>query len=172
MKNTKLLFKALILSLVIISISTLFFYSFRTTNDKEKFGNRIVNPQELDGSLLISNSGSPFKDSIISEILSHYKSTSVEIEIINNRSLNKVNIDDFDAVLILHRWEADAPSKFVSTFMEENSDLESKIVMLTTSWNGLEKMENIDAITGASIIEDVPKTKENIIERLNHLLKR
>lgn len=121
--------------------------------------------------LLIVTQGSPFKDSITAGVLDRYKSPRVVVEVIDVRDLAKTDAGDFDAILILHRWEANAPSESVQSFMDENQGLRNKIVMLTTSWNGLEKMENVDAITGASIVEDVPLFTAKIIKRLDRLLK-
>jgi len=45
------------------------------------------------------------------------------------------------------------------------------MVVLTTSWNGIEKMENIDAITGASIVADETIFSDKLIKKIYRLLK-
>ncbi|HLS29493.1 MAG TPA: hypothetical protein VK021_01410, partial [Flavobacteriaceae bacterium] len=69
------------------------------------------------------------------------------------------------------RWEANAPPYPIQLFMEENSTIENKTVVVTTSWSGLEKVENIDALTGASEEKDLPVFTKKIIQRLDGILK-
>jgi len=122
--------------------------------------------------VLIASQGSPFKDSIIAGISDRYKSVPVAIEDMDITALENTDLSEFDVILIMHRWEAGAPSETVQAFMDKNSGPKHKIVVLTTSWNGLEKMKNSDAITGASVVEDAPIFTEMIIKRLDPLLEK
>ncbi len=85
--------------------------------------------------------------------------------------MTNTDADDFDAILLIYRWEARAPPEPVQLFMEKNLRLKNKMVVMTTSWYGFEKVENTDAITGASIVENVPIFTDKIIKRLDPLLK-
>lgn len=120
---------------------------------------------------MIVTESSPFKDLIIAGLLDYYKPSQILVEVVDANAMANIDTASFEAILILHRWEARAPSRNVQSFMEKNENFENKIVMLTTSWNGLEKIENIDAITGASIVKDVPIFTDKIIKRLDRLLK-
>src|SRR5680860_1228716 len=113
---------------------------------------------------------SEFKDSVVAGIVDHYGSDAIFIKVIDVFALENVDPSDFDAVLIIHTWEIGKPPEPVQSFMDKNTDGRNKIVALTTSGEGSEKMENVDAITGESIIEDAPLVAEKIIARLNPLL--
>ena len=130
-----------------------------------------VNSISLNSKLLIVKQSSPFKDSITAVVSAHYKSANIVVEVINMRSLQNIEATDFDAILILHRWEARAAPDAIQAFMDKNSSLQNKMVVLTTSWNGLEKTEDTDAITGASIVDNVPIFANKIIKKLDPLLK-
>lgn len=130
-----------------------------------------ISDASLDRKLLIATQGSPFKDSITTVVLNRYKDSSVIVKVIDVKALADTDATHFDAILIQHRWEANAPAESVQSFMDKNLGIKNKIIMLTTSWNGLEKMENVDAITGASIVRDVPLIADRIFRRLDGLLK-
>jgi hypothetical protein len=157
--------------IILICASLLYFYWYNQDFSKEIIKKQDVKSLSLEGKLLIAASNSPFKDSIKGLIIDHYKSTSVIVEVIPIKNLTTKDITDFDAILILHRWEAGKPTEIVQSFIENNTSSKDRMVMLTTSWNGLEKMKNADAITGASIIENVPSFSDRIIKKLNPLLQ-
>lgn len=125
---------------------------------------------DVEQNLLIAKPSSPFKDSIATGILEHFNASSVLIKVVDVEGLDKTNAPDFDAILIMHRWVAGAPTDIVQNFVEKNLESKNKIFLLTTSWNGLEKMENVDAITGASIMDDVPDFTNQLIARLDGIL--
>lgn len=171
MKNLNFARKFVLITIILICAFVLFLFWYKQSPSEEVIDPLKVESTSLVRKLLIVTQGSPFKDSITAGVLDRYKSPRVVVEVIDVRDLAKTDAGDFDAILILHRWEANAPSESVQSFMDENQGLRNKIVMLTTSWNGLEKMENVDAITGASIVEDVPLFTAKIIKRLDRLLK-
>ena len=130
-----------------------------------------INSPTLERKLLIATQSSPFKDLVTAEVVDRYESASVVVKVIDVTALKNEDLSEFDAILIIHRWEAGNPPDAVSSILNKNPDLKDRIVVMTTSWNGLEKMENIDAITGASVIEDAPIFSKKIMKRLNSLLK-
>lgn len=172
MKRLSFIQKALLIAFLLICASLFFMCWYKDSCALDSKNTYNINPLNLEGKLLIATSGSPFKDSITALVLNHYKSTSVVVEELATKSLETINITDYNAILILHRWEADKPSKDVQSFIDNNPNLDSKLVMLTTSWNGLEKIEGVDAITGASIVEDAPGFTDKIIQRLDRLLEK
>ncbi|QFZ53548.1 hypothetical protein FEZ18_01355 [Oceanihabitans sp. IOP_32] len=93
------------------------------------------------------------------------------VEVVDIKALATKDATNYNAILILHRWEAGAPPEKVQSFINKNLRIKNKVVILTTSWNGLEKMRNVDAITGASTLEDVPIFTDKITKRLDRLLK-
>ncbi len=161
--------QALIIIFLIVVVFAFLWNKHSVSKDFEPI--RKVNSTSLNRKLLIISSESPFKDSITSGIIRFYDSTRVIVEVIDVRKLSNIDLVDFDAILIMHRWEAGAPSENLQLFMDENSDLKNKMVVLSTSWNGKEKMKNIDALSGASVLHEVPSFTTKIIKRLDGLLK-
>ena len=171
MKNLSFARKFALITVLLICASLLFLFFYEQSPFQKVDDPLEVGSTNVVRKLLIATEASPFKDSINAQVLDYYRSSRVLVEVIDVRDLGNTDATDFDAVLILHRWEAGAPIDIVQSFMEKNLELNNKIVMLTTSWNGLEKMENIDAITGASIIKDVPNFTAKITKRLDGLFK-
>ncbi len=128
-----------------------------------------LNSPSLRQKLLIATQGSEFKDSIVSGIANHYKSNAIFIKVIDISSLEDNELADFDAILLIHTWEYGKPPESVQSFMDNNSSLINKMVVVTTSGEGTEKMEGVDAITGESIIRDIPLIVEKVISKLDLL---
>ncbi len=171
MKNLKFVKKLVLITafLVCLFLTLLYWYkpnySFEVTHTNE------IDFSNLDRKLLIATQSSPFKDSVTFIVSERYRSVSVVVEVIDVKALANKEAADFDAILLIYRWEAGAPPETVQSFIDKNSSLKNKMVELTTSWNGLEKMKNVDAITGASIIENVLVFTDKIIKRIDRLLK-
>lgn len=129
-----------------------------------------VNSNNTEKKLLIATQGSDFKDSITNAVVNHYKSEAIFIKVIDIKDLEQIDPDDFNALLVLHTWENWKPPVEVKVFIERSKNEAKKMVVLTTSGDGDYKMENVDAITGESIIKDIPHFTEQIFERLNPIL--
>lgn len=161
-----------VLTLLLICISAILYYWYNhsfSTQENEMKGRDVSG---LKGNLLIARDSSPFKDAVVTQVLTRYDSFPVTVKVIDTKVLANTNIVDYDAILIIHRWEAGAPSEQVQSFMDRNSEGNDKIVVMTTSWKGNEKMENINAITGASIEKDAPLIVDEIITKLDLLLRK
>lgn len=171
MKSLKLAQKIALIITLLIGLFLIIHYWYNNNYSVE-----IIRPDEgsihkIDRKLLIATQGSPFKDSVVAVISEHYKSFPIEVEVIDVRLLSNKDVEDFDVIFIMYRWEAGAPPEVVQSFMEKNLNLKDKILVMSTSWNGLEKVKNIDAITGASIVQNVPIITSKIIKRIDRLLK-
>lgn len=171
MKTLNFVEKLLLSAILLICALLLFLFWYKQTVSVEVTDIHKVNSSSLVRKLLIAAPSSPFKDSITVGIVDRYHSSQLVVEVVDIRDLATIDAADFDAILIMHIWEAGAPAEIEQSFIAKNLELENKIVILTTSWNGLEKMENIDAITGASVVDDVPVFTAKIIKRLDRLLK-
>lgn len=129
------------------------------------------NSSALETKLLIATQGSDFKNTLTQGVVDYYKSDSVFIKVVDVSALNEIISDEYDAILVIHTWEYGKPPEPVQLFIDENSDSKNKIVVMTTSGEGSEKIENTDAISGESILEDAPDFVDNIIARLNPILE-
>lgn len=171
MKSLKTGQNLILIIALLIGLGLLLLYWYKQNYSVETTQTYVVNSPGLDRKLLIATQGSPFKDSITAVITNRYNSDSVVVEVIDVKALANTDVEYFDAILLIYRWEAGAPPETVQSFLNDNSRLKNKMVVLTTSWNGLEKVKDIDAITGASIVKDVPIFTQKIIKRLDRLLK-
>lgn len=171
MKNLNFAQKLVLVTILLVCASLLFLFWYKQSYLMEGKDNFEITSQSLNQKLLIAKQSSPFKDSLVVGVLNRYKSALAVVEVIDIKALINTDVADFDVLLLIHRWEANAPPDIVQSFIDKNLESKNKMVILTTSWNGLEKMENVDAISGASIIKEVPVFTDQVIKRLDRLLK-
>ncbi len=171
MKNSNFAQKLVLVTILLVCASLLFLFWYKQSYLMEGKDNFEITSQSSNQKLLIAKQSSPFKDSLVVGVLNRYKSALAVVEVIDIKALINTDVADFDILLLIHRWEANAPPDIVQSFIDKNLESKNKMVILTTSWNGLEKMENVDAISGASIIKEVPVFTDQVIKRLDRLLK-
>ncbi|MEX2350166.1 MAG: hypothetical protein WD554_04750 [Flavobacteriaceae bacterium] len=128
------------------------------------------NSSQHEYSLVIVNEGSHFKDSVTRILVNYYEPELVQVKVIPLTSLSKLKVKDFSAVVVLHSWHTWNPPPEVASFIKEQRACLNKIVVLTTSSEGTLKMDEVDAITGASRVEEATKYANKIIEKVNPLL--
>lgn len=170
MKRLKFIQKLGLIATLLICLFLVIQYWYTHKNSGDPSNTFDVNAHHIKKKLLIVSQGSPFKDSITAGVLEHYKFSSITIEIIDVKTLVDTVVGNFDAILLIFRWEAGAPPEIIQSFVHKNLELKNKMVILVTSWNGLEKMDNVDALTGASILGDVPIFEDRIIRKVDRLL--
>lgn len=131
-----------------------------------------VNAPSLDRKLIIATQGSKFKDAITKRIIDHYKQDSIFIKVIDVSSLQKIEPKNYNAIVVMHTWENWKPPVDVQTFIDNTKDFQDRIIVLTTSGKGAFKMENVDAITCESKLENSESYSSKIIKKLTPLLKQ
>lgn len=129
-----------------------------------------INSSTLQTKLLIATQGSNFKNTVTQGVLDYYKANPVFIEVIDVSTLSDIKPIDYTAILVMHTWEYGKPPEAVQSFMDENSNSKNKMVVLTTSGEGSERMEDVDAISGESILEDAPDVVAEIVGQLNSII--
>ena len=165
----KVLWTIAILLLLLFAFAVWYKYEFSMTEVTE----RTINAPDLERKVIIATQGSKFKDSITDGLVEHYGSDSVFIRIVDVSKLPGIRLDDYQAMVILHTWENWKPPVAVDSFVNQLKEHEKeKMVVLSTSGQGDFKMENIDAITGESTLEDIPKHLEAIIRKVDPLLAK
>lgn len=162
--------KLALITIVLIGLFLFFLFWNKQIYPKASDQSYEVAPADLEGKLLIAKQSSPFKDSIVLKVVQRYRYVPVQVEVIDIGALRNIAVSDFDAILIVYRWEARNPPELAHSFIHENLEEKSKMVVLTTSWNGLEKMDAINAMTGASIVGDAVIFSGKIIKKLDLLL--
>ena len=129
-----------------------------------------TNSSNLNKSLLIATQGSDFKDALVKNVIDYYKEDSIYIKVIDVSSLTSIDPANYSALLVIHTWENWKPPVSVKLFIERTMSNKNKIVVFTTSGAGNYAIDEIDAITGESKIEDLMVFTDKIIERLTPLL--
>lgn len=129
-----------------------------------------VNTPELDQRLLIATQGSPFKKAVVAALVEQLRQRPIYIKVIDVSLLAGVNEVDWTALVLLHTWESWRPPLVVKHFLRR-INVPEKVVVLTTSGSGEEKIEGVDAITASSEMEAVPVAVEGVMARLNPLLR-
>ncbi|MDN5203917.1 hypothetical protein QQ008_21170 [Fulvivirgaceae bacterium BMA10] len=169
-QRPKKLWKTFWLSLVIILATLfllLFWYKVRySMSEAVAFE---VNGHRFNHKLLIATQGSDFKDALVNGIVDHYRKDTVYMRVIDVSDLHNVEENLWDAIVIIHTWENWKPQQDAKAFIDRVSDL-SKVVVVSTSGDGDMKIENVDGISSASEIEDVPKITNKIILKLEKIL--
>jgi hypothetical protein len=120
--------------------------------------------------LVIANEGSYFKDSITRILVQHYEGKSVKVKVLPLKYLNNLKANDFAAIVIIHSWHTWNPPPEVERFIKKQAACIEKMVVVTTSSDGTHKMEEVDAITGASKIENASVYAYKIIEKIDPIL--
>ena len=163
------------ISLIILVLGGLFiifafWYKYQYSMDiAEAFE---VNSPDQNPRLLIATQGSDYKDKVTQGVVNYFEKDSIYIKGIDATTLTNINPTDYDAILIIHTWENWRPPKAVELFINRNKAVKDKIVVLTTSGEGTFKMEDVDAITGESKLENATTQINEIIKRLKPLLNQ
>lgn len=162
----KILFR--ILAVMVVFFLFLVWYQYKYSMDV--VAPYTINAPTLEKKLLIATQGSDFKDKVTSGIIDHYKTDSVYIEVVDVESLNVIDPNDFNALVIIHTWENWKPPLSVQSFIEKYGNENDNIVVFTTSGDGDYTMNDVDAIAGESKLDDAPLYINKILDRLNMLL--
>lgn len=162
-KKAVLITLLIALALVFISLS---WYKYKFSMDVAKpfEVNVPVSPHRL----LIATQGSTFKDAVVKGLVDHFGKEPVYIKVIDIGDLAKTDVHEWNAIVILHTWENWKPPQAIHDFFSKKPPM-GKLVVLTTSGKGSYKMNGVDAITSASLVEEVPFKTDAIINRVEHL---
>lgn len=170
MKRSK---KILISVLSIIIVFFLFAAWYQYEYSMDKVSPFQINSPETSQKLLIATQGSAFKDAINSNIINYYQDNqAIYIKVIDVEGLDDVKPENFNALVIMHTWESWKAPMPVEKFIRRLGENQEKIVVLTTSGSGTYKMKEVDALTGESKLESVDYFTDQIIKKLDPLLKQ
>jgi len=119
--------------------------------------------------LLIATQGSAYKNAVVKGVIEAAEERQITVEVLDVSSLSTVNIEDWSAIVIIHTWENWQPQIDAAEFAQRYPN-NNKVVFLTTSGQGDLNIQGVDAITSASMIEDVPKHVADIVGRIDAVL--
>ena len=131
-----------------------------------------VNDPSLKTKVLIASQGSRFKDSLVQGVLRYYQKEAIYFKVIDVYTLFTVSIDKWDALIIINSWEYGSPPRNVKKFIKEYPDRLDKLIILSTVGSSNIALEDVDVISGESIIEKVPYYTDIVMNRLNTIIQK
>ncbi|MEO9485221.1 MAG: hypothetical protein ABJG47_17310 [Ekhidna sp.] len=153
--------------LILAFIAFSFWYT--NTYSMEDIASYEINDPSLEKSVLIATQGSLYKDELVESVIDSLKSSDVYIQVIDISGLEEYYNDRWDAIVLIHTWEYSQPPKSIDSFIPQHFDPE-KMLVITTSGSGEEKMEGVDALTGASKKGEIKNHKSAILQFLENEL--
>ncbi|MCX2762751.1 hypothetical protein [Aquimarina muelleri] len=130
-----------------------------------------VKDPNLETKVLIASQGSRFKDSLVQGILRHYQKDPIHFKVIDVYTMFTVDIDKWDALVIINSWEYGSPPRNVKKFIKNHPDRLDKLIILSTVGSSNIALKDIDVISGESIIEKTPDYTKILVDRLNKIIK-
>lgn len=131
-----------------------------------------VNDPDLKTKVLIASQGSPFKDSLVHGILKYYQKDSIYFKVIDVYTLFTVPINKWDALIVINSWEYGSPPRNLKRYIKEYPNELDKLIILSTVGSSNIALEDIDVISGESIIEKVPDYTNIVVNRLNKIIQK
>ncbi|MFH1715003.1 MAG: hypothetical protein ABH857_02270 [Elusimicrobiota bacterium] len=130
----------------------------------------VVMEKVVTKKILIAAGASEYKDRLVARIVNAYPSPKYEVKIVDLKALREVNTDDLDAIVLMNTckmWKINGDvKKFLKSLFPEQ---EKKVILITTAgdegWKA--KDVNVDAITAASVFENLDETEKVIIDKIN-----
>jgi hypothetical protein len=116
--------------------------------------------------VLIATQGSEFKNTITDSLTNYLNKAQVFVSVKDVKLLSEVENDNWDAIVIMHTYEIWEPQEDAAAYLKENYEAE-KVIVFCTSGDGGNKIEGVDAISGASIMKDI----SNYVQQLKSKLK-
>lgn len=154
---------------ILILISIGFFVVYKPEYPSAIVESFEINSPELDLRVLIASQPSRYKNTVVHSLVSHLKQRPVYIKVVDVTALSSIHEKDWDVIVMIHTWENWQPPPVVKDWLEQASDL-SKIVVLTTSGTGVDKMKDINAITSASLMTTLPADVAELVARVDRIL--
>ncbi|MBN2835184.1 MAG: hypothetical protein JXR48_09485 [Candidatus Delongbacteria bacterium] len=116
--------------------------------------------------VLIASQGSEYKEMFVQKVIERLEKDSLYIKVIDVTEIEKENIDDFKAVLIINSIEMYDMQENAKSFISASG--KGNVVMIATSGNGAmgPKDNSIDAITTASSVDTIDEKVDEAVKRL------
>jgi hypothetical protein len=116
--------------------------------------------------VLIATQGSTFKDRLVTALAARLELRPAYVKVIDVEGLRGVNAADWQAIVIVHNWAFGSAPRAVSAFVARLPDT-GKVIDVTTSSSGHEKLPGVDVISSASVLDDVPELVTQISSKID-----
>jgi hypothetical protein len=125
-----------------------------------------VNEPGLPQHVLIATQGSAFKDAIVRGVVERLEQRPLYIQVVDVTGLASIDERDWDAIVVLHTWQLEQPQPDAAAFIARAND-RRKVIVLSTSGAGTQKIAGIDAISAASQMTDVASRVAELVARID-----
>jgi hypothetical protein len=122
--------------------------------------------------IFIASESSDFKDALLKNIISALNARSLYYEVADVSALNKVDEEEWDAIIIIQRVKMGKINSRVRRYLDQTLYMD-KLVLVTTAGSGDPKTEawDIDTITSASKMNELGEITESVLLRLEMILE-
>lgn len=105
--------------------------------------------------VLVATQASSFKARLVTALVDRLERRPVHVKVIDVAGLGDIDEAQWQVIVIVHTWEFGRPPRAASSFVAQLADA-GKVIDVTTSGSGREKLPGVDVISSASVIDDVP----------------
>mgnify|MGYP003383545841 CR=1 FL=1 len=121
--------------------------------------------------VLIATQGSAFKQRLVATIVTRLETRRLYVKVIDVSGLGDIDAAKWQAIVLVHTWEIGKPPPVVSDFVARVAE-PRKVIGITTSGSGREKLAGVDVISSASVLSNVPELTRQITTKLDARLAR
>jgi len=93
------------------------------------------------------------------------------LKVVDVSELPRIYENEWTAIVVLHTWEYGKPQADAAAFVARVGD-KRKLIVVTTSGGGKQKMPGTDAISTASERRDVPTRVAEAMRTMDAILKK
>lgn len=116
--------------------------------------------------VLVATQGSPFKDRLVTALAAQLEQRPVYVKVIDVGGLGDIDGADWHAIVLVHSWEFGKPPRVVRDFVARLA-APDKVIDVTTSGSGREKLPGVDVISSASVVDEVPELVAQITLKID-----
>jgi hypothetical protein len=158
---------AIILLLVIV------FGVYLLINRQGVIESHEINSPDLEQKVLIASQGSDFKNALVESLVTHLKERPIYIKITDVTTLSEIKEADWDALVLIHTTEQQRLQPDVEKYLDRAENL-TKVVLVTTSGPGNWKTDDydVDVITSASKMNELPLLASSLLKRIDTILQQ
>lgn len=133
-------------------------------------GSYVAGNPALEPRVLIATQGSSFKDAVVDRIVADLKPRVGYLKVMDVSELPAIHDNEWTVIVVIHTWEYGKPQADAAAFVNRVAD-KRKLVVVTTSGGGEQKMPGIDAISAASQMREAPSRADAVMAKVNAILK-
>ncbi len=116
--------------------------------------------------VLVATQTSTFKDRLVTALVMRLEQRPAYVKVIDVAGLRNVDAAQWQAIVIVHNWTFGSAPRVVSNFVAALPD-KTRVIDVTTSSKGREKLPGVDVISSASVVDDVPAIVEQISAKID-----